>query len=130
MLANNLAEVISNCPAAVVSVGGLWRKFLRLWRGCGSLRERTDFLNGADADAVSFPQGAVDSASFGNAHFGTLDEERDIGRVGIAIANKASTGFGLVHSSLERPMLRLRVAKVRNGFTVNTCTAISGGQSY
>jgi hypothetical protein len=35
--------------------------------------ERSDFLNGADADAVGLAEGAIDSTGFGNAHLGTVD---------------------------------------------------------
>ena len=95
MLANELAEMVTDCPSAVVSIGRLRRKFFGLGRGCRRLREGANLFDGADADSVGFPQSSVDSASFGNAHFGAVDKEGNIGRIGVAISNKASTGFDL-----------------------------------
>jgi len=98
-----------------------------VWRRFG---EGTDFLDGADADSVGFAQGAVDRASFGDTHFGTLDNEGHIGGICVTVADEAATSFRLVDRSFERPPLRLWIAKVRNSFTVNTSTTISGRQSY
>ena len=88
MLANNLAEVVTDCSSVIVSVGRPGRKFPRLRRGCRRLRQGADLLDGVDADSVGFPQGAVDSASLGNAHFGTVDEECNIGGIGIDVTNE------------------------------------------
>jgi hypothetical protein len=56
-----------------------------------AIRRRTDFLNRADADPVGFAQGAVDGARFCHPHFSTVDKERDIGRVSIAVAYESTT---------------------------------------
>jgi hypothetical protein len=93
MLANDLAEVVTDRATAVVPVGRLWGKFPRLGRGRRRLREGTNLLDGADADSVGFPQSSVDSSSFGNAHFRTMDKEGNIGRIGIAVADEAYASF-------------------------------------
>ena len=56
---------------------------------------RTDLFDRADTDAVCFAQSAVDGASLGDAHLGAMDEEGDIGRIGVAIANKAYDSWDL-----------------------------------
>src|ERR1039458_268422 len=108
MLANELAEVVTHCPSTAVSVGRLRRKFLRLGRGCGRVGEGTYFLDGADADAIGLAQSSVDSTSFGNTHFGTLDKEGHIGGIGITVTNKTFALRRLVHGGLERPSCRRR----------------------
>ena len=125
MLTNNLAEVITDRPSAVVSVGRLWRKFLRLRRGCRPLREGTDLFDGADTDAVSFPQSSVDSASFGDAHFGTVDEERDIGGIGIAVTDKTFALRRLVHGGLEHPSRCRRFGKLRHRLNMDSDASTS-----
>ena len=91
MLTNELAKAVANFGAAVVAVSicRLGREFLRLAGGLRRFGEGTDFLDGADADAVGLAQSAVDSACFGDAHFGTVDKEGDVGRVGVAVTDES-----------------------------------------
>ena len=52
-------------------------------------REPTEFLDRAEADAVGFAESAIDGPGFGDAHFGAADKRRDVGRIGIAIADES-----------------------------------------
>ena len=121
MLANQLAKTVANFGTPVVSIGSLRRQLFRF----GSLRwlgERTDFLNRADSNAVRLPQGSVDGTGFCDSHFRSVDKKRDIGRISIAITDKASTILALVDSGLERPPLRGRIAKIGRGPNMNSGT--------
>jgi len=128
MLANELAEVIANSPSAVVPVGGLWRKFLRLGRGSRPL-QGANLFDRADANSIRFSQRPIDGASFGNAHFGALDQVRNVGGVGIAITDKAATGFALMDSSFESPALCRWVAKRLKWLNVDASAPITPRQS-
>ena len=93
MLANDLTKTVADLWAAVVSVSicRLRWKLLRLSGGLRWFGEGPDFLNRADADAVGFAQSAVDRTSLGHAHFGAVNQSRNIGRIGVAIADETST---------------------------------------
>ena len=64
------------------------------WGGSFSVRvrKRPDLLDRAETDAIGFAQGAVDRPSLGHAHLGTADKLRDIGWVGVAVADETSAG--------------------------------------
>src|ERR1700722_1016582 len=71
VLADQLAEAVTDLGSAVVSVlsiDRLRREFLRLPGGRSGFRKRPDFLDRADADAVSLAQGPVDRPGFGHPH--------------------------------------------------------------
>src|SRR5712692_11275210 len=82
MLANDLAEAISDLRAAVVSIGRLWGKLFRLWRGWSQFSRGPELLHRADANAIGLAQGAVDRPGFGHAQLGALDHRRHIGPAG------------------------------------------------
>jgi len=46
-------------------------------------RSPAKFLDRAEPDAVGLAEGAVNGASFGNAHLGAVDKGRDVGGVGV-----------------------------------------------
>jgi hypothetical protein len=56
-----------------------------LWR----LGERSDLFDRADADAIGLAQCTIHCACLGHPHLGALDEKRNIGGVGIAIADES-----------------------------------------
>jgi hypothetical protein len=69
VLADDLAQAVANFRAAAipVTIRLLGRKFFN------RIRNRPDFLDRAETDAVGLPESAVDGASFGDAHLGTTD---------------------------------------------------------
>src|ERR1039458_8724461 len=110
MLADDLAESISNCATAI-SVGGLGRQLLRLRRRFARFSEGADLLDRADANPVSLAQGAIDRTGFGNTHLGSMDEERDIGRIGVTVTDKTGGALGRVHRCLQYKPTRRRITK-------------------
>src|ERR1700722_8986012 len=90
MLANQLAEAIADLGATIVpvSVGRLRRELFRLALRLWWFSERTDFLNGTDANAIGLAQGSVNGTGLRDPHLGAMDDERDIRGVGVAIADK------------------------------------------
>ena len=90
MLANDLAEAIADLGATVVSVSRLRWNFAYLpsiWR---RRPRRADLLDRTNSNSKRFSQRTVRSASFGHTHFRTVHERRNVGRIGISIANETS----------------------------------------
>src|ERR1035438_3162457 len=101
-LAEPVADLVTSTPIAVsVSVGILGRKLTLI----GSPRHRTgirsDLLNRADTDAIRLAQSAIDGSCLRDAHLGAADQQRDIGRVSIAVAYETDGSFGRIHRRLE-----------------------------
>ena len=48
------------------------------------------FLDRTESDAVGLAEGAVDGASFGDTHLGAVDQGRDVGGIGVAVADEAA----------------------------------------
>jgi hypothetical protein len=63
--------------------------------------DRTDFLNGTDANPVSFAEGTIDSSRLGHTHLGTVDQGRHIGGIGITVPDKTATVSGFKNGSSE-----------------------------
>jgi hypothetical protein len=95
MLAYELAEPIANCATAEVSVA--------ISRLRTSLAGRSDLLDRADADSIRFAQCTIYCASFRDTHLGTINEWRDVRRIGVAIAHKPFARRGFVDRCFERP---------------------------
>ena len=110
MLANDLAQTVADFGAAVVPVGGLRRKLLRLVGSACWLGKGTDLFDRADADSIRFAQGAIDRPCFGHPHLGAVNKEGNIRRIGVAVSNEAFASLGLVDRGLERPTLCRRIA--------------------
>src|SRR5438477_4495831 len=89
MLADDLAKAIADLGSATVSISRLGRKFARVLLGSCRHAKGSDFLDRADADAVRFSQSSINGPGFGHPHFGTMHKRRDIGGIGIAVADKA-----------------------------------------
>jgi hypothetical protein len=125
MLSNQLAKPIANCGAAVASVGGSRRELLRFFWGLRGLGQRTDLLDRADPDSISFAESAIDSASLGHAHFGAMNKERDIGRVGVAVTNESLACARFVDGSLERIPTIYRIGELYNRLNMNSPASLA-----
>ena len=92
MLADQQAELVAEARltvlVAVVPVRG--RRVLMRSVRAGRPRRPTEFLDRAEADAVGLAEGAVDGAGFGDAHLGAVDQGRDVGGIGVAVADEAA----------------------------------------
>ena len=92
VLADQQAELVAEARltvvVAVVPVRGR-RVLIRSVRA-GRPRRPAEFLDRAEADAVGLAEGAVDGAGLGDAHLGAVDKGRDIGRIGVPVADEAS----------------------------------------
>ena len=51
--------------------------------------ERPKFFDGAGADPVCLAQGAVDRPRFGDAHLSPMHKIRDVGRIGVPVADES-----------------------------------------
>src|SRR5437773_2696544 len=89
MLANDLAKTVAYLGTAIISISWLpWKPLRFLSRLSWSSSRRTEFLDRADADAVSFPECAIHRSSLCDAHLGTMNQGRDIGWIRVAIADE------------------------------------------
>jgi hypothetical protein len=128
MLADQLAEAIPDFGTAVVSVLAIYRpgrKLLRLPGRRSRFGKRPDFLDRADADAVGLAQGPVDRPGFGHAHLGAVDQGRDIGRIGIAIAEKSATRPRLEDCGSEYPSRGDGIARFQDWTAMDSGTTAS-----
>jgi hypothetical protein len=83
------------------------------------------FFEGAEGDAISLAQGAVDGAGFGHAHLGVVEDEGgDIAGMGIAVADEAAALGGLIDRSLEDPEVLLRATQCKNWSGSNPCAML------
>jgi hypothetical protein len=62
----------------------------------------TDLFDRADSDTIGFAQSTIDGAGFRDTHFSALHEERDIGRVGVAVPNESLARSRLINNGFER----------------------------
>ena len=72
---------------SVLAVDRLRRNLLRLASGGNWFSKGPDLLDRTDADAVGLAQSPIDRPGFGQ--FGAADEGRDVGRIGVAVADEA-----------------------------------------
>jgi hypothetical protein len=108
VLAHQEAKAIAEARLAVVvtiiiivSVRG--RILLLRWsRGVRS-RGPTEFLNRTEPDAVGLAEGAVDGSCFGDAHLGAVDQGRDVGWIGVPVADETARAGGFVDGRLKDP---------------------------
>src|SRR5713226_2814508 len=99
MLADDLAEAVADLGAAVaVPVGRLGRKLLRLARGPCRLGNGPDLLSRTDADPVSFAEGTIDGTSLRHTHLCAVHQRRNVGRIGISVADETLAVGGRVYS--------------------------------
>ena len=90
--------------------------------------EGPDLFDRADADAVSLSQGAIDGPGFSHSHFGTVDKERDIGRVGVTIADKAGRVLGRINRCFQDKSTRSGITKRIDGLNLDTAASLTAGQ--
>ncbi|MGC1649305.1 MAG: hypothetical protein WA741_26070, partial [Candidatus Sulfotelmatobacter sp.] len=87
VLSDDLAETVADLWAGAVAIRILWLELLaHVWNA-------PDFLDRAETNAVCLPQRAIYRSGLGHSHLGTADERRDIGRIGVTIADKALAVF-------------------------------------
>src|SRR5689334_18872305 len=127
MLANDLAEAVTDSGPTVITVRGLRLALLRHVRGMCRFGKGSDLIDRADANAIGFPQRTVHRSSFRHPHFCAVHERRNIGRIGIAVADESLTSTGPVDGRCERPMRRFRVTKSTNWSNIDPRAAVSTG---
>src|ERR1019366_5834022 len=101
-LAEPIADLVTSTTIAVpVSVGILGRTLTLI----GSTRNRTgirsDLLDRADSDAIRLAQGTINRSGFCYAHLGAADQQRNVGGIGVPVADETSGIFGRIHRRLE-----------------------------
>ena len=103
-------------PFPLVGCGGSFFDSRRGLRGCG---EGPDFLDRADADPVGLAQSTIDRTGLRHAHFGTVDKEGDIGRIGVTVTDKARGALGRIDRCFQDKPTGCGVAKRIDGLNVN-----------
>jgi hypothetical protein len=88
-----------------------------------------DFLNRADADAVSFSESAVHSTGFRDSHFGAVNQSRNIGRIGVAIAYEAATPSGFVNRGSKGVTASCLIRQLTNGLDLHPRATATLGQA-
>jgi len=91
ILTNQQAEAVAEARLAVLVANISVRGNLALIgrSRCARSGGPAEFFDRTEPDAVSLAEGAVDSSSFGHAHLGTVNQGRDVGRIGIPVADEA-----------------------------------------
>jgi hypothetical protein len=67
------------------------------------------FLYRTEPDSIGLAEGAVDGTGFGDAHLGAVDQGRDVGGIGVPVADEATRLARLVDGRLEDPTATGRV---------------------
>jgi len=131
MLTNDLAQAIANLGAAIVpvSICRLRRKLLRFSGGLRWFSARPDFLNRADADAVGFAEGTVDGARFCHAHFRTVNQRGNIGRIRVAVTDESFAVARFEDGRLEGPTRSSRFTELNGRAHLNPHATLSASYS-
>ena len=127
VLADQQAELVAEFRFAI-AVGRLGRKLPYIRLGLAASGQGSDLLNGAHADPVRFPQGTIDRPGLGDSHLRPAHQRRHVGRIGIAITDKAFAAATFVDGSLEGPSGTLQVAELANGVDSDPGAVSSLGQ--
>jgi hypothetical protein len=127
--ANDLAEAVANLgagPIAIavpISMSALGREFLaRRW-------DRANLLDRADADSISFAEGAINRPSFCDPHLGPADKGRNIGWIGIAVADEAYRTLARINRRFEDEAVDSRVAESGYGLDVDPAAFLPTGET-
>src|SRR5438093_976314 len=108
---------------AVVPVGRLRRELLRVPLRVHRLGHRTNPLDRADADAISFAESSVYRARFCDAHFCAVDQGRDIGRIGITVADKALNRIWREDGRLKSKSVQTGIPQLGDWLDLNATAA-------
>src|SRR6266581_5019384 len=90
VLADEHAQPVSQLRLTVIRpVLMRWLYGLALFPGgTGRAGKPAQLLNGTQPDAVGLAQGPVDGPRFCHTHLGPANQWRDIGRIGVAVADE------------------------------------------
>ena len=125
VLANDLAETVADLRAAAITVSIavhiLWRDFLARIRNCSNLLDR------ADADAVGLTQSAIDGTRLGYAHLGAADQRGNVGWIGVAVADKTGGALRGIDRCFEDETIRRRITQRIDGFDMDTAAFLVTG---
>jgi hypothetical protein len=118
VLADQKAETITEPRLTIVRAVRRVSPFRFRGKGGGLRRTRqpSELFDRAEADAIGFPQCAVNGTSFGDTHLGTTDEWRDVRRIGIPVAHKTSGRPRFVDYGSKNPAVsnRIRLSLLQN----------------
>jgi hypothetical protein len=108
MLANQQAKAVTKAGLTILVTIVSIRRGRTLIQLAGGVRSGgpAEFLDRAEADAVGFAEGAVNGPGLGDSHFGAVDQRRNVGGVGVAVADEPARARRLVYSRLEDPAAR------------------------
>jgi hypothetical protein len=84
--------------------------------------KRSDLLDRADADAIRFPQRAINCPRLCDSHFSATNEGRNIQGIGIAVAGEALTLERFEHCGLEDPPGIARITRFQDWLGMNPKT--------
>ena len=126
MLADDLTEPVANLETGTVAVAicTVGRKLIRIGRRRRT-RIRSDLLDRADSDAIRLAQSTIDGSGLRDPHLGAADEKRNVGRVGIAVADETGGIFGRVDRCLEDETIRRRITQRIYGFDMDTAASLA-----
>src|ERR1019366_1543464 len=128
--AQPVADLVTSTTVAVpVSVGILGWKFALIAGTCHRTRIRSDLLDRADPDAICLAQGTIDGSGFRDPHFGAADQQRNIGRVSITVADETRGIFGRIHRRLEDKTIRRGITQRIDGLDMDTAASLAAGQT-
>src|SRR5262249_42340517 len=102
--ANPTRVSITPVPIVLIAARGFRRKLPGFFLGLLPARkrhQRTNFLDRADADPISFAQGAIDGSRLSDAQLRPMHELRYVGRVGISVPSESFTLGGLINRSAK-----------------------------
>jgi len=128
VLANQKAELVTEF-GFTVAVGRLGRKLPDIRLGLIAGGQGSDLLDRANADPIRLAQGPVDRPGLGHAHFGAPDQGRDVGGVGIPIADKALAPRRPKDRRFEYPPVSVGVTELRDRMNANTSAAAAVSKS-
>ena len=95
----------------------------------GGRPRSSEFFDRAEPDAISLPEGAVDGPGFGDAHLGAVDQGRDVGRVGVTVADEAFRGGFVEDGGPKDPTIRGRVTELVHLMNSDSNTPSAQGQA-
>src|ERR1700730_5933655 len=86
---------------------------LRILLRTGGTGNKLQIFYRAKPDPVSLTKGSGDGSRFGNAHFSSVDQGRNIGGISIAISNETLRPRRVINSSSKNPVFHFGITKFR-----------------